>query len=268
MKAVLLSLAIVTLFSAGAAACMRPQLDERAVQWSSAIVEARLSSISADVRIGQIQERQGALGVLGVSTTSYFYRTYDFRVIRVLDGTMKKGDSFPVIRLFSQVEAQGAQQPGGCGQHLAPDSVGKEFLLLVRPLSESKIIVPNGITPPDVKGAMWVVHLEPMESVSPAILSGLETTIASVRAARDQATPQQVDHLIGQIAGAGTETRAGPSVRALERIGPSVIPAVQKAAAAQTDAQARDRLVQVVSDLTPPDPIGMIEARKAPTERQ
>jgi hypothetical protein len=267
MKLALFCLSMVMIVPGAASACMRPQLDERAVQWSSAIVEARLTSSGPDVKIGEVQQRQGALGVLGNTTTSYFYRVYQFQVSRVLDGSLKKGQSFPVIRLFSQAEAQGLQPPGGCGAHLTGDGVGKDFLLLLTRFSDFKAIVPNGLSPPDVKGAMWIVHLDLMDSLAPGALSELQTTIASVQAARQQATPQQIDHLIGQIAGAVNDTRAGPSVRALERIGPSVVPSVQKAIAGQADGQARNRLNLVIVDLTPPEPIVMIEARPRATER-
>jgi hypothetical protein len=247
---------------AAAVACMRPQMDERAVQWSSAIVEARLMSIRPDVVLGQIQERQGALGVLGVSTTTYLYRLYEFRVTRALDGELKEGQTFPVIRLFSRVEQRNLlQQSGGCGQHLGPNGIGKDFLLLVRPLTQFKNIVPNGIDPPAVKNAMWVVHLGTKDSLAPSAVEELKATIQGVHAAAQQATPERVGHLISQIAAAGTDARAGPSIRALERIGPSVLPAVEKAVASESDPLARNRLTQIVIDLTPPQPIIMIETQ-------
>src|SRR5579864_8825407 len=78
------------IFSATAAACLRPQLDERAMQWSSEIVEARLVSIDPDVKLGDTQERRGPIGALGTATTSYFARVHRFDVTGSIQGTLKK----------------------------------------------------------------------------------------------------------------------------------------------------------------------------------
>lgn len=246
---------------AGVWACMRPAADERAVQWSTAVVEARLGSIGPETKLGDVQERRGALGALGVATVSYFCRTYTFEVTRSLDGPFKVGEKVPVVRLFSRTQEPPIGGGGGCAQHLSPEGVGKEFLLMVRALSEFKAVVPNGVKPPDVKGAMWVVHLEAKDSVKPEAMRQLMTTIEGVRAAEQQYDPARADRMILQIQSTVTDAQAGPSVRALERMGLKVLPAVQ-AAAMKVNGAARTRLLGVVNDLTPPEPVNGVEVMK------
>jgi hypothetical protein len=238
-------------------------MDERAVQWSSDIVQAKLLSIDPEVKLaGEVREFRGPIGALGSAVTAYYYRLYQFEVTRTLDGSLKTGEKFPVIRLFSRTQ----EPPLSCAQHLTDAGVGKEFILLVRPFSQFKTIVPTGVVPPKVAGAMWIVHLEPSETSSPSALKELITTIEGARTAEQQATPQRIDHLISQVESAPTDAQAGPSIRALQRIGPKVLPSVDKALAGTRDATRQGRLQQVVHDVTPTEPILMIEAQKSEPE--
>lgn len=255
MTQIVLSTVAVLLSSISASrACMRPEMDERAVQWSSAIVQAKLVSIAPPVDLpGQTQERQGPRGTLGVATTTYSYRVYQFEVIDSLEGPYKTGDSIPVLRLFSRSE--NSLLP--CEQHLTKDGVNKEFILMVRPLAEFKYVVPEGVKRPDVKDAMSVVHLEPVDNLKPDAIAKLKRTIQGVRAGEKQITPETVQRLIKSIQKAPNDARAEPSIRALERMGPRVMSDVQ-AAADKARGEPQARLLRVVSDLTPPDPVNML----------
>jgi len=237
-----------------AKACTRPEMDERAVQWATAIVQARLLSIGPKVDLaGQTQERQGPRGTMGVATTTYSYRVYQFEVTDTLDGPYKKGDTVPVLRLFSRSE--NSLLP--CEQHLTKAAVTREFILLVRPMADFKYVVPDGVKRPDVKGAMSVVHLDQTDELKPDALPKLKGTLNSVRAAEKQITPETLQRLIKSVQKAPDDARAEPSIRALERLGPRVMPQVQAAAdKARGDGQAR--LLRVVGDLTPPDPVNML----------
>jgi hypothetical protein len=244
---------LLSLFTA-ARACMRPEMDERAVQWSTAIVHARLASIAQPVDLaGQTQERQGPRGTLGVSTTTYFYRLYQFEVIDPIEGPYKAGDGVQVLRLFSRSE--NSLLP--CEQHLTKDAVGKEFILMVRPMAEFKYVVPQGVKRPDVKDAMSVVHLERADDLKPDAVTKLKQTIHSVRAGEKQFTPDTVQRLIKSIQKAPTDARAEPSIRALERMGPRVMADVQ-AAADKAHGEPQARLLRVISELTPPDPVNIL----------
>lgn len=240
---------VLLMFAASCPACLRPQIDERAVQWSTAILEARLVSVGQKTTLGQLQERQGALGALGVATTTYFYRQYDFEVTRSIDGPYKKGDHVPVLRMFMTVE----NPPGICSQHLTKAGIGKEFLLLLRPLSQFELIWPNTIKKPDVKGAMIVVHLEPEDAAkSPA--SDLGTTIVEARADEKQATPKRIQAQIAALEAAPDDAKAQPAVEALSRMGPAALPALQQAVNT-VRGPAQFRLLQVMAELTVPDPV-------------
>src|SRR5206468_9891634 len=104
-------------------ACLRPTMDERAVQWSTAIVKAKLLSVGPRTTLGQITERQGPRGALGQAKTTFSYRTYQFEVTESLDGPYKKGQKVPVVRIFAVTDA-----PLICSQHLHQGSVKSEFL--------------------------------------------------------------------------------------------------------------------------------------------
>lgn len=259
MKLVGLAVLASSIICSAATACMRPQIDERAVQWSTAIVEARLISIDPEVKLsGETMERRGALGALGTATTSYFYRIYQFEVTRTIDGPLKVGQKVPILRLFSRTK----EPLTGCAQHLSAQSVEKEFLLLLRPMSQFKMMVPQGVKPPDLAGAMWIVHLEPKDSLSPSALKDLDRTIEGVRAIEQQATADRIKQLVSQTENATSDAQAGPSIRALQRLGPVVLPAVQQVLSTNPRGPLRTRLMQVVSDVSPPEPILMIEAEK------
>jgi len=255
MRVIVPGIIVWVVASLPAGACMRPELDDRAVQWSSAIVEARLTSIGPEIELGETTERRGPIGALGTAVTTYFYRVYEFSVTSTLDGAARPGDKVPVIRLFSQTK----NPPLGCAQHLVPKSVGKEFLLLLRSMSSFKYVVPIGVRRPEVPQAMWVVHLEPAENVKPELLDGLKARIAAARAVDQQATPERVDRLIDSVQTALNDAQAGPAVRALEKMGPNVVPAIQQAAE-KSRGVARTRLLQIVGDITPTEPIYMIQS--------
>jgi len=258
------------LTSLPASACMRSTMDERAVQWSDAIVEAKLASIGPEVKLGDVQERRGARGALGTATITYFYRLYTFDVTRALDGSLKSGEKLQVVRLFSKTEepaVSGAITPppppsaDPCSQLLVQANVGKEFVVLAREMSKFKAVVPNGVSMPPVKGTMWIVHLAAKDSVNPTAMEQLTSTITSVRETESHIDNARVEHLIGQIEYAPNDERAGPSMRALEKMGMKVIPTVQQAAM-KTNGAPRTRMLQVVNELTPPEPIVQVEALK------
>lgn len=230
-------------------ACLRPDIDERAVQWSTAIVEAKLVKAGEKTTLGQVQERQGARGALGVATTTYFYRQYDFEVTRPMDGPYKKGDHIPVLRLFMTIE----NPPGICSQHLTKAAAGKEFLLLLRPLSKFELIWPNSIKKPDVKDAMIVVHLEPEDANKP-LPPDLGTTIVEARADARQATPKRLQAQLAALQAAPDDAKAAPAIEALSRMGPAILPDLQQAVTKLT-GPAQTRLYQLMADLNLPDPV-------------
>lgn len=247
---VCLTLVVLLTLAGRSRACLRPQIDERAVQWSTAIMDAKLVSIGPKMPLGQVQERQGARGALGVSTTSYFYRTYEFEVIHPIVGSYKAGDRFPVLRLWMDVQ----NPPAICSQHLAKAAVGKEFVLLLRPLSQFNVIWPNSVHKPDVPGAMVPVHLEPKTANSTAD-ADLGEAIVEARGDERQATPARISTEIAAVLSAPDDAKAQPAMKILTRMGPKVIPDLQQAAKKAPSGPGQFRLDQLVAELTPPDPV-------------
>ena len=84
--------------AATALACLRPTLDERAIQWSTVIAEARLESI------GDVVDARQA---------------YTFKLGDVLDGPLKPGNVVRVVRVFSD-----GASPSRCPVTLKGKQVG------------------------------------------------------------------------------------------------------------------------------------------------
>ena len=81
--------------------CLRATIDERAVQWASAIVEAKLAQAGDTVDLGL--------------TPAQSYRIYIFEVLDVLDGPAKSRDKIDVLRLIGQVRRR--KRDGVAEQH-------------------------------------------------------------------------------------------------------------------------------------------------------
>src|SRR5258707_179425 len=103
----LTKIAFISLIASSAAfACLRATPDKRAIQWSDAIVHAKLVAIIDPTK-----------------------EIYNFNVTDSIDGPLKPGQELRVEHLAPP----GADQ--ACGGHLTTDDTGKNFLLLVRSTS-------------------------------------------------------------------------------------------------------------------------------------
>jgi len=261
MKIVVAVVALAALvFAVPTLACLRPTMDERAVQWSTAIVKAKLVSIGPRTSLGQIAERQGPRGALGQVTTTFAYRVYEFDVIDSLDGPLKKGQKVPVVRIFAVTDASIV----GCAQHLTQAAKGRTFLLLLRPLGDFDLEMPTQVKRPDVKGGMVVVHLEPVEALKKDALSDLGDKIVQARSGEADATPANIQRRIQAVLKAPNDAKAEPAIRALIQMGPKVVPAVQKAEEKVPPAVV-GRLERVVGELVCPDPITRVTRTNDPT---
>ena len=252
---------VMLICAAGASACLVPEINQRAVQWSTAIVQAKLLAEGSPVPLGQLQERQGARGALGIATIDYSYRIYTFEVTGSLDGPYKKSDKIEVVRLLENT----TNPPGFCSQHLSKQGVGKEFLLLLRPLSGFMLVLPNSVKKPDVKDGMVIVHLAAMNELKPDALTNLMADIADVRTSEKRIKTQQVQQQIDAALTAADDPHAEPAIRALVRMGPKVLSQVQAAAdKATANPQGQSRLYRVVGELSAPDPLVKITTHQQP----
>jgi hypothetical protein len=239
-------------------ACLRPTMDERAVQWSTAIVKAKLLSISPKTTLGQITERQGPRGTLGQVKTVFTFRTYEFAVTESLDGPFKKGQKVPVVRIFAVTDA-----PLICSQNLHQGSVGSEYLLLLRPVEAFELMMHPNIKRPE-KGSMIIVHLEPVEGLAKKAMADLGDKIVQARSGEADATPANVQRRIQTILKATDDAKAQPAMRALIQMGPKVVPAVE-AAEKNANPQATQRFSDILQELIPPDPIQRVQLTNDPT---
>jgi hypothetical protein len=238
-------------------ACLRPTVDDRAVQWSTSIVIAKLSKIEAPVQLtGSVQERRGNMGILGTAETVYLQRVYQFTVEKTLDGHAKPGDSISVLRVTTKT----TEPLNSCGQHLTAEGVGHSFLLLLRPFAAFTLALPNVITRPTDPSLQCIIHMEEVSALKPEDLAAIENTIGSVHAAADQFDPKVAERLLTKIANTKPET-AGPSVRAFEKFGLKAIPSLNAAIAReQVGALSHTRLSTVKSEMEPPITLfGMIQ---------
>jgi hypothetical protein len=242
---VCVSVAVLLLVASASKACMRLQMDDRAVQWSTAIVEAKLVSIDPPVKLeGEVKTFRPPFGVL---TSWYYYRVYHMEVTRSLDGTFKNGDSVTIVRPFWR-SAQTS-----CQQNLTKEGIGKEFLAMLMPVSKFKLFFPEDLTGYKLKDGMFIVHLELKETMKHGAIAELENRIANVRGAEQQIDAKQVERLIGQVKNAPAPERAGPALRALERMGPKIVPQLQDAIKNMPPNSQQSALLAIILRLSPPE---------------
>lgn len=206
-------LAFVLAITAVARACLRPTLDERAIQWATVIAEARLESIGDVVGAKQI---------------------YKFKIADVLDGSIKAGDAVHVVRIFADDAA-----PSRCPVTLKGKQVCDRFIMLLRPAQKD--------------GEMEIVHLLNRVDIDDAAMTDLKARIADVRRAEEGATDDAVAAQSAALATAQDAVEAEEAEKSILQFGPRALPALQKKLDEPdlTDA-GRTRLRRMIAELTPP----------------
>src|SRR5208283_978297 len=99
-------------------ACLRDSLDDRAVQWSSEIVLAKLVAINDP----QPMDSSGSNG--DNSASALQFQTYDFEISESYDGAGKVGEKVRVIRFIVGADTE---KSSICGQAFTAKQVGKSF---------------------------------------------------------------------------------------------------------------------------------------------
>ncbi|MBC8106845.1 MAG: hypothetical protein H7Z14_09675 [Anaerolineae bacterium] len=206
--------------AATALACLRPTLDERAIQWSTAIVDADLKSIGPVEADPNDPKR---------ATQTYF-----FAVNKSLDGALKDGDIFVVSRTFSD-----DAPPSRCPVTLKDKLQGEKFILLLRP----------GDKAPE----MTIVHMLNRADLGDAELADLKAKIADVRHAEEGATDDAVAAQSAALATAQDAVEAEEAEKSILQFGPRALPALQKKLdEPDLNDAGRTRLRRVIAELTPP----------------
>jgi hypothetical protein len=221
--------------------CLRELLDARAIQWSSLIVQAKLVSV-------------GLPQALGTGTTrpdGWTYLIYTFQVSDNFDGPDTTG-RVSVIRFIGPV----ATRSSPCGQDLDQQSLGKAYVLMLRP--ESQVGWSNGPGDADPRtsqlhdlGAYILVHLESSADLGKDGIADLRRQIADTRAADAQFSADQARVQANTVANAMDDTEADQAVQALLAMGVKAAPIVREVQKGANDA-ARERLQQVIDDIALP----------------
>jgi hypothetical protein len=237
-----------------ASACLRTIPDERAVQWSSAIVEAKLVAVGERVELAKFEvaaERRGA----PKSTQTYWYRLYTFEVNESLDGTVKKGQKISVARFFGLIESPLTV----CSQQITRANIGKSFVLLLRPEADTPLNTGQLLqtrkdprTPKLHQAKAYVtVFVSAKDDFTADQKSDLKKTIAATRKAESAGTPAKLKQTVDQLMAANDESKVTQSRDALIAMGPKVATPL-KLVMEKQDEVGKARLEKVLAELLPP----------------
>jgi len=232
---------------------LRSSLDDRAVEWSTLIVQCKLLSAADPV----------ALPSAASTRPAGEYQVFQFQVGQCLDGQAKAGDQIPVIRF---IEA-GNDQTTLCGQGLLKEQIGKSFVLLLRPQDQVRWSKnrsdpdPRTLQINDLK-AFVIVHLESADDLGKEGLADLKYTISDTRAAEAAFDKDDAKVQAQTLVGAADETEADQAEHALLEMGPKALGVLRSVAANASDA-GRARLDRVIEAVSPP-PITAAQEADAP----
>jgi hypothetical protein len=227
-----------------AIACLRTTLDSRAIQWSTLIVQARLTSVAP------IADLTGAS--TKASPHAWRYQTYIFNTSTVLDGSAEPAGNITVIRF---VAPDAPTDSSECAQDLTTEQLGKSFVLLLLP--ESTLSWTSNPSDPDPRTAQIhalkafiIVHLESADDLGLDGLADLKSTISDTRSAEAQVTSQQARTQAIALSQAADGTEADQAEHTLLEMGPKALDAIKSVLAGASDI-GRARLARVIKAITP-----------------
>jgi hypothetical protein len=243
-------LIILKITRAASADCMKDSVDSLAVQWSTLIIQAKLVKVGPVVQMSESGAAKPAS-----RPTQYQYKIDEFEITRVLDGQAKEADHIKIL-LFAPV---GKMEDSICGDDVAPDLIGKSYVLLLRPESQMQWSGAAGTGDPrsaelhDQK-AFYVVHLDYADDLGADGIDSIKSTISQARSSESQFKEDEAKTQAHTLATAADETEAGDAAHALMEMGVKAIPAIQ-AEISTADDEAKVRLRQVEKQLSPPPPL-------------
>jgi hypothetical protein len=231
-------------------ACLRDTLDDRAVQWSTLIVVAKLSAVRPPLPLSAPMIKPGD-DVKSASIRSL--QLYDFEITAVLDGAKKPGDSVSIIRFLNEPDTQ---KNSVCGQQLTSAQIGKSFLLLLRPEADLRWSdSPNNPDPRTTQihilKAFTVVHLESMDDLGAEGLADAKYTITSTRQAEAQFNADDAKVQVQTLINAADDTEQDQAEHAIEEMGPKALPLLNHALST-ADEVAKARLQKAIDSVSPP----------------
>jgi hypothetical protein len=229
-------------------ACLREALDERAVQWSTSIVMAKLTAVQSPQQLAASTTRPSA-----DVRPSLAYQIYDFQVTSNIDGAGKTGDEIHVVRF---ILGSDTQRSSICGQTLTDKQVGKSFLLMLRPEADLRWSDHPGEPDPRTPQlhalkAFAVVHLELASDLGAEGLEEAKYTVTSTRAAEAQFNADNAKLQAQTVINAADDTEEVQAEQALLEMGPKAIPVLTEAMS-QGGPEGKARLQKVLRALAPP----------------
>jgi hypothetical protein len=221
--------------------CLTANIDKRAVQWSTSIVQAKLTSLGDKI---DIPSTDAPTTRPSGRPTAVAYRIVSFEVTDVVDGTALPGDVVKIVALI------GGKPGDGICPALLPESVGKKFILLLRPFDQTGVDVPDNTALDADKGAMVIVSQLGEADMNSETMNDLKSFVAKTRAAAPTSS-DQVAAQVDAVANAHDDTEASEAEKAITDIGPDAVPALEARLKTANDA-GKTRLRQLIQDLSPP----------------
>jgi hypothetical protein len=226
-------------------ACLRSTLDDRAVEWSTLIVIAKLSSVGKPTPLITPTSRPS-----DKSISSNNFQLFDFEVTSTLDGASKPGDHVSVVRFSSGSDAGNSSI---CHQLLAESQIGKSFLVLLRP--EKDLAWGGGFDPRTSQvhdiNAFMIVYLESMDDIGSDGLDDAKYTISSTRAVEAQFSADDARTQAEAVINAADDTEQSQAEQALLDMGPKALP-VLKDEMGKAGEVEKERLRKVIDAVSPP----------------
>jgi hypothetical protein len=240
-----------------ASACLRDDLDTRAVQWSTLIVRAKLTDRG---KVTPLASNPSPDNPSTAPTTAPTTPTVavapeglvvtTFEVTEALDGTASPGGKIRVLRPIS-AKAKSTT----CSAVLSGKHEGDSFILLLRPLDQSQLAgtTPDAI-PKHARGdAFVIVHAIAVTDADSGAVADLRQLIQDTRRAEAEATPDAIKAQVDAIANAADETEAEDAQKALLELGPRTLPALRAIIeGTSVKEMGRSRVKKMIEELAPP----------------
>jgi hypothetical protein len=228
-KRLILCLAAVLLIWGNAQACMRQQLDARAVQWSNLIAKATFS--------GMEDPKPLADGIKIV--------TYHLTLQRVLDGVGVAGDKIDIVRFFGNT----TDDSKTCEVSLDNNAKGKSFIVALRKADQATL--PKGVKLEHAKDLYVPVFIADGSDYDAGATEDLQRLISDTRKSESAAGDQDIKQQVHAAAYAEDDTEASEAEDAIKQMGTKALPELQKQMKDAPSA-GKTRVKRLIDELTPP----------------
>lgn len=243
MRTLLWLAAVLGVLATGqqAQACLRASLDDRAIQWSTAIVKATF--------VAQKEPAAGQNAALGLVASTW-------KVTQSLDGPLKPDAEITVLTFPST----DPEHPSSACQELP--GKGKTDVLLLRPAKDCEFAVRTDAS--KIEGDPYViVYRLTDEEATDETVKDLQQRIDTVHKADAAFSDKDAKFQAETLANAVDETEADDADKALVQMGPKALPAV-KEQLPKANPAGKTRLQRIIDELSPPP--ADTEKRAAPAK--